>query len=96
MTISPTKPTIEDSLLPPKVMTALSMVASGTSYEVAAKSVNMTARQLRKWNKHKDTKDFLERVITENLDLGTNKLVNNWHKYYDELDKAALDSKTKP
>ena len=95
MTISPTKPTIEDSLLPPKVMTALSMVASGTSYEVAAKSVNMTARQLRKWNKHKDTKDFLERVITEKLDLGTNKLVNNWHKYCDELDKAALDPKTK-
>ena len=77
-------------------MTALSMVASGTSYEVAAKSVNMTARQLRKWNKHKDTKDFLERVITEKLDLGTNKLVNNWHKYCDELDKAALDPKTKP
>ena len=96
MTITPTKPTIEDSLLPPKVMTALSMVASGTSYEVAAKSVNMTARQLRKWNKHKDTKDFLERVITEKLDLGTNKLVNNWHKYCDELDKAALDPKTKP
>ena len=96
MTISPTKPTIEESLLPPKVMTALSMVASGTSYEVAAKSVNMTARQLRKWNKHKDTKDFLERVITEKLDLGTNKLVNNWHKYCDELDKAALDPKTKP
>ena len=96
MTISPTKPIIEDSLLPPKVMIALSMVASGTSYEVAAKSVNMTARQLRKWNKHKDTKDFLERVITEKLDLGTNKLVNNWHKYCDELDKAALDPKTKP
>ena len=52
-----TKPTIEESLLPPKIMTALSMVASGTSYELAAKSVNMTAKQLRKWNKHKDTKD---------------------------------------
>ena len=77
-------------------MTALSMVASGTSYELAAKSVNMTAKQLRKWNKHKDTKDFLERVISEKLDLGTNKLVHNWHRYCDELDKAALDPKTKP
>ena len=96
MTISPTKPTIEDSLLPPKVMTALSMVASGSSYDVAAKAVNMTARQLRKWNKHKDTKEFLERVISEKLDMGTNKLVNNWHKYCDELDRAALDEKTKP
>ena len=93
---STTKPKIEDSLLPPKIMTALSMVASGTSYELAAKSVNMTAKQLRKWNKHKDTKEFLERVISEKLDMGTNKLVNNWHKYCDELDKAALDEKTKP
>ena len=90
------KPKIEDSLLPPKIMTALSMVASGSSYEVAAAAVNMTARQLRKWNKHKDTKEFLERVISEKLDMGTNKLVNNWHKYCDELDKAALDEKTKP
>jgi len=91
-----TKPTIEESLLPPKIMTALSMVASGTSYELAAKSVNMTAKKLRKWNKHKDTKDFLKRVISEKLDLGTNKLVHNWHRYCDELDKAALDPKTKP
>ena len=99
MTISaakPNKPKIEDSLLPPKIMTALSMVASGSSYEVAASAVNMTARQLRKWNKHKDTKEFLERIISEKLDMGTNKLVNNWHKYCDELDKAALDEKTKP
>ena len=77
-------------------MTALSMVASGSSYDVAAKAVNMTARQFRKWNKHKDTKEFLERVISEKLDMGTNKLVNNWHKYCDELDRAALDEKTKP
>ena len=93
---STTKPKIEDSLLPPKIMTALSMVASGSSYDVAAAAVNMTAKQLRKWNKHKDTKEFLERVISEKLDMGTNKLVNNWHKYCDELDKAALDEKTKP
>ena len=69
------KPKIEDSLLPPKIMTALSMVASGSSYEVAAAAVNMTARQLRKWNKHKDTKEFLERVISEKLAMCTNKLV---------------------
>ena len=91
-----TKPTIEESLLPPKIMTALSMVASVSSYDVAAKALNKNARQLRKWNKHKDTKEFLERVISEKLDMGTNKLVNNWHKYCDELDKAALDEKTKP
>jgi len=93
---STNKPKIEDSLLPPKIMTASSMVASGSSYDVAAAAVNMTAKQLRKWNKHKDTKEFLERVISEKLDMGTNKLVNNWHKYCDELDKAALDEKTKP
>ena len=55
----------------------------------------MTVKQLRKQKKHKDTKDFLKRVITEKLDLGTNKLVNNCHKYCDELEKAALDPITK-
>ena len=53
-----TKPKIEDSLLPPKLMTSLSMVASVTSYEVAAKSINLTTRQLRKWNKQKIKKIF--------------------------------------
>ena len=37
-----------------------------------------------------------EKDILEKLDMGTNKLVNNWHKYCDELDRAALDEKTKP
>ena len=54
------------------------------------------AKQLKKWNKHKDTKEFLERVISEKLDMGRNKLVNNWNKYCDELDKTTLDEKTKP
>ena len=40
-------------------------------------------------------KDFLERVISEKLDIGTNKLVNNFHLYCDELDKAARDPKLK-
>ena len=58
--------------------------------------MNMTARQIRKLNKHKDIKEFLERVISGKLDMGTNKLVNNWHKYCPELDKSALYEKTKP
>ena len=62
MTISATKSItklkIEDSLLPPKLMTTLSMFASVTSYEVAAKSINITTRQLRKWNKQKIKKIF--------------------------------------
>ena len=40
--------------------------------------------------------EFLERVISEKLDMDTNKLVNNWHKYCDDLGRAALDEKTKP
>ena len=65
-----TKPTIEESLLPLKIITALSMFALGTSYELAAKAVNMKGRPLRKWNKHKDAKEILERVISEKLDMG--------------------------
>ena len=42
---STTKPKIEDSLLPPKIMTALSMVASGSSYDEAAEAMNMTDRE---------------------------------------------------
>ena len=63
---STTKPTIEDSLLPPKIMTALSMVASGSSYDLAAAAVNMTAKQLRKWNKDKDTKKFKKELFQKN------------------------------
>ena len=56
--ISKTKPTIQESLLLPKIISALSIFACFTSYEVVAKSLNMTTRQLRKWNKHKDKKIF--------------------------------------
>ena len=74
-------------------MAVLSMIESSISYDVTAAAIKMAAKQLRKWNKHKDTKEFLERVISEKLDMGTNKLVNNWHKYCDELDKATLEPK---
>ena len=40
MTTTPAKAK-EESLLPPKVMTALTMVASGTSFDDAAECVGM-------------------------------------------------------
>ena len=46
MTTTPTKAK-EESLLPPKVMTALTMVASGTSFYDAAECVGMSGRALR-------------------------------------------------
>ena len=59
MTTTPAKAK-EESLLPPKVMTALTMVASGTSFDDAAECVGMSGRALRKWRKHRDANEFIE------------------------------------
>ena len=48
MTTKPAKAK-EESLLPPKVMTALTMVAFGTSFDNDAEYVGMSGRALRKW-----------------------------------------------
>ena len=94
MTTTPTTAK-EESLLPPKVMTALTMVASGTSFDDAAECVGMSGRALRKWRKHRDANEFIELAVREKINLGTNKLVINFHLYCDELDKAARDPKLK-
>ena len=75
MTTTPAKAK-EESLLPPKVMTALTMVASGTSFDDAAESVGMSGRALRKWRKHRDANELIELPVREKINLDTNKLVN--------------------
>ena len=42
-------------------MAALTMVATGISYLVAETALNMTARQLRKWTKHKEQKSIFRK-----------------------------------
>ena len=95
MTTTPSKPTKEESLLPPKVIAGLTMVASGISFDEAAECVGMSGRSLRKWRKHREANEFIELTVREKINIGTNKLVNNFHLYCDELDKAARDPKLK-
>ena len=66
MTIAAGRPTRNESLVPPKVFTALALVATGTSFEKAAETVSMTGKALRKWRSHKDVKDYLEEIPREN------------------------------
>ena len=47
MTITAGRPTRNESLVPPKVFTALALVATGTSFEKAAETVSMTGKQDR-------------------------------------------------
>ena len=44
----------------------------------------------------KEAVDILYANNNYKININWNKLVNNWHKYCEELDKAALDEKTKP
>ena len=91
MTITAGRPTRNESLEPPKVFTALALVATGTSFEKAAETVSMTGKALRKWRSHKDVKDYLEEIPRENIDIGTNLLASRNHLYMKKLDEIIMN-----
>ena len=94
MTIAAGRPTRNESLVPPKVFTALALVATGTSFDAAAESVSMTGKSLRKWRSHKDVKDYLEEIPRENIDIGTNLLASRNHLYMKKLDEIIMNPNT--
>ena len=94
MTIAAGRPTRNESLVPPKVFTALALVATGTSFDKAAESVSMTGKALRKWRSHKDVKDYLEEIPRENIDIGTNLLASRNHLYMKKLDEIIMNPNT--
>ena len=94
MTITAGRPTRNESLVPPKVFTALALVATGTSFDKAAESVSMTGKALRKWRSHKDVKDYLEEIPRENIDIGTNLLASRNHLYMKKLDEIIMNPNT--
>ena len=52
--------------LQPKLLTALSLVASGSDWDSAAEAVGMTASTLRRYfNKDPRAAEFVERVVRE-------------------------------
>ena len=59
MTIAAGRSTRNESLVPPKVFTALVLFATGTSFDKAAEPLSMTDKAMREWRSHKDVKDYL-------------------------------------
>lgn len=84
------------SKLTPKVMTALSLAATGMSWSDAAAEVNMTAEGLRKWRKHPDTQPFLERVVTENLLCAKHTAISHSKRAVEVLVEIMEDKTARP
>ena len=63
------RPTIKEIPLPPHVQRALTLRGNGSTWKVAAESVGMDYRTLRKYVRdHPDESDFLERQTQDALD----------------------------
>ena len=70
------RPTIKEIPLPPHVQRALTLRGNGSTWKVAAESVGMDYRTLRKYVRdHPDATDFLERQTQDALDQSHSKLI---------------------
>ena len=70
------RPSIEEIPLPPHVQRALTLRGNGSTWKVAAESVGMDYRTLRKYVRdHPDATDFLERQTQDALDQSHSKLI---------------------
>ena len=85
-----------DKPLQPKLLTALTLVASGSDWDSAADAVGMTSNTLRRhFNHDPRATAFVERVVRENLNTANNVLANAAPRLADELVQIALDRKNK-
>ncbi|WP_320664656.1 hypothetical protein [Prochlorococcus sp. MIT 1223] len=70
------RPTIKEIPLPPHVQRALVIRSNGSTWKVAAESVGMDYRTLRKYvREHPDANKFLERQTQDALDQSHSKLI---------------------
>ena len=93
MTLAMTKP---EKPLQPKLLTALTLVASGSDWDSAAEAVGMTSSTLRRYfNQDRRASEFVERVVRENLNTANNVLANSAPRLAQELVEIALDRKNK-
>lgn len=82
--------------VPPKVLTALTLAASGSSWDDAAAAVGIKAATLRRWYRNDSRcSDFIEQVVRENLNTANSILTNALPRLASELIDIALDSKNK-
>ena len=70
------RPTIKEIPLPPHVQRALVIRSNGSTWKVAAESLGMDYRTLRKYVRdHPDANEFLERQMQDALDQSHSKLM---------------------
>lgn len=86
---------IEEKPLPPKILTALTLAASGSSWSDAAEAVGLKAPTLRRYAKDPRATEFVERVVRENLNTANSILANAAPRLAEELLSIALDPAVK-
>ena len=85
------------SPVPPKVLTGLTLAASGSSWDDAASAVGLKAATLRRWHRTAPRcQEFIETVVRENINTANNVLTNALPRLADELVTMALDKNVKP
>jgi len=85
----------EQKPLPPKILTALTLAASGSKWTDAAEAVGLTAPTLRRYAKDPRATEFIERVVRENLNAANGILANAAPRLAEELVAIALDPAVK-
>jgi hypothetical protein len=86
---------IEEKPLPPKILTALTLAASGSKWADAAEAVGIKAPTLRRYAKDPRATEFIERVVRENLNTANGVLANAAPRLAEELVAIALDPSVK-
>lgn len=85
-----------DQPLPPKILTALTLAANGSSWSEAAEAVGMRAPTLRKYARTDEAVEFIQTVVRENLNSANGILANAAPRLAEELVRIALDPAVKP
>jgi hypothetical protein len=85
----------EEKPLPPKILTALTLAASGSKWTEAAEAVGIKAPTLRRYAKDPRATEFVERVVRENVNAATGVLANAAPRLAEELVAIALDPAVK-
>jgi hypothetical protein len=80
-----------DQPLPPKILTALTLAANGSSWSEAAEAVGMRAPTLRKYARTEEAVEFVQTVVRENLNSANGILANAAPRLAEELVRIALD-----
>jgi hypothetical protein len=81
---------MEKKPLPPRILTALTLAASGSSWSDAAGAVGMKAPTLRKYARDPRANEFVERVVRENLNQANSLIANASPRLAEELVTIAL------